>query len=260
MRIVSLAPSNTEILFALGVGEQVVGVTAFCDYPQEVKTLPKVGGWTTANSHKILALKPDLVITSTFLQQEAPQRFRNYPFKLLHVDPKDLNSVFESFLTIGKAVKRQHQARTLVKKMHQELKKPTRTTPSPTSHNLNREPRIYIEEWHQPPMVSGNWVPELVVLASADYFPIKPSQPSRAVTDEEINAFNPEIILLSLCGFGKRPTADIVTKRKAWKSIYAVKNNRVYVVDDSYFNRPGPRLIKGLEQLGDIIHLYHTRQ
>lgn len=246
MRIVSLAPSNTEILFALGVGSQIVGVTAFCDYPEKAKKLPQVGGWTTANIHKVLELKPDLVITSTFLQKDAPERFKDLPFKLLHVDPQDLASVYDSFVQIGEAVGRKRQAKALLT----DMKKSILNIPKIPN---NSKPRIYIEEWHKPPMVSGNWVPELVEIAGGKYFPIKPGEPSREVTLEEIQAFNPEIIILSLCGFGKRPSQEIITKREDWENLAAVRNNQVYVVDDSLFNRPSLRLTEGIDLLKEII-------
>lgn len=246
MRIVSLAPSNTEILFALGAGDCVVGATVFCDYPQEVKTLAKVGGWTTANTQMILALKPDLVITSTFLQKEASSRFKNLPFSHLHVDPKTMATVFESILQIGEVVERKKRAQRLVDKMKREMHLLQKK-------NTRKQPRIYIEEWHQPPMVSGNWVPEMVTIAGGKYFPIQPGSPSRAVSEKEVQAFDPEIILLSLCGFGGRPSKEIITRRKGWENLSAVKNDRVYVVDDSFFNRPGPRLVLGIKMLSKLI-------
>ena len=246
MRIVSLAPSNTEILFALGVGNQLAGVTAFCDYPKEAKLLSKVGGWTTASTDKILALKPDLVITSTFLQKEASDRFKNLPFTHLHVDPKTIATVFESISQIGEVVGKKKEAKRIVGHMEKAIS-------TIQQHHGSLRSRVYIEEWHQPPMVSGNWVPEMVAIAGGDYFPIQPGTPSRKVSGKEIKKFDPTIILLSLCGFGTRPSKEIVTKRKRWENLSAVKNNQVCVVDDSLFNRPGPRLILGIQLLSKLI-------
>lgn len=257
MRIVSLAPSNTEILFALGVGDQVVGVTAFCDYPDEAKKLPKVGGWTTANVATVARLKPDLVITSTFLQKEAVKKFQDCPFKVLHVDPRDLKSIYASFVQISEAVDRKKEAVQSFKRLNHQIEKIRRTALKRLTNKAKIRPRVYIEEWHQPPMVSGNWVPELVKIAGGEYFPIKAGSPSRAVTIEEIQAFNPAIIFISLCGFGERPKKELVTKRPRWEKLAAVMNNRVYVINDSFLNRPGPRLIEGLKILTKIIKTPH---
>jgi len=109
----------------------------------------------------------------------------------------------------------------------------------------NRRPRVYCEEWNKPPSVSGNWVPELMADAGAHYFPIRAGDLSRPVSPEEITAFNPEIVILSICGAGLDQDPDEILNRPGWEGIQAVQDRSVYVLDDSLLNCPGPGLLEG---------------
>ena len=251
MRIVSLAPSNTEILYALGVGRDIVAVTAFCNYPESAKKKPKTGGWTSTQVLTVKKFNPDIVFTSTFLQDHIVKELNGNNIKVVHVDPKTLDDVFKSIQTIGKAIGKENLAKQLIYKIKTEIKSLQQYYFDRVGRNRKR---VYIEEWHEPPMVSGNWVPGIVKLAGGKYDLIREGEISRKITLEEIKKYDPEIIILSLCGYGFRPSPDIISKRKGWEQISAVKNKKVYVFDDDYLNRPGPRLVLGLKQLVKIIH------
>lgn len=251
MRIVSLAPSNTEILYALGAGDQIVAVTNHCDYPKQAQKKPKVGGWARIDDKLVRGFKPDLVLTSTVVQHTAPLRYKSYGLNILHVDPRTLDEVFESWVTIGKAVGREEQAQRIVahtKKKIRNLELEMR--------NLRYRPRLYCEEWHKPPMVSGNWVTDLAKLAGAQYTLVKKGQISRMVTTEEIQSYDPEIIVVNICGAGKKAKRWVITRRQGWENISAVKHGQVWVVDDSLLNRPGPRLFQGLSFLTRLVSRY----
>jgi len=120
---------------------------------------------------------------------------------------------------------------------------------------LNKNPRVYIEEWHKPPTVSGNWVPSLVKIAGGDYSLIKAGVHSKEVTKEQIQKYDPEIIVISICGMADKVPKEWITKREGWENLSAIKNKKVYVFDDSWLNRPGPRLTIGLENLAEVIHM-----
>ena len=246
MRIISAAPSNTEILYAIGAGSDIVGVTAFCNYPKEAKDKAKIGGWTTANITHIKKLRPDIVITSTFLQDKIAETVTKNGFKVLHVNPKTLNDVVESIVTIGRAVNKEKKAIQLVKNMKNSLGK--------LKVRKRRKVRIYIEEWHAPAMVSGNWVPKLIEMAGGTAL-INEGEISRKVSLLEIVKFNPQIIILSLCGFGSRPSTGIIYSRKNWEAVDAVAKKHVFVINDDFLNRPGPRLVLGLKYLVGISNL-----
>ena len=115
------------------------------------------------------------------------------------------------------------------------------------------KPRIYVEEWHKPPTVSGNWVPTLVKMAGGDYGLIKAGVHSKEITTEQIQNYDPEMIIISICGMNDKVPKEWVTKRSGWENLSAVKNNKVYVFDDSWLNRPGPRLVVGLKNLAKVI-------
>jgi len=242
-KIISLAPSNTEILYALGLGKNILATTRFCDYPADAKKKIRVGGWIDVDLPHVKKLKADLVLTSTFVQDKVVQEAKKYNINIVHVDPKNLEKVYESIAVIGELTYRQKEAQWLVEKMKKafaELQK--KVIPG-------REPRVYVEEWHQPPHVSGNWVPELVRMAGGEYKLSASGEVSKPITVKEVEKYDPEIIILSLCGFGSRAKAEMVLNRPGWENIEAVKKKRVYVIDDSLLNRPGPRLVEGLKFL-----------
>lgn len=247
LRIVSLAPSNTEILYALGAGDQVAGVTTFCDYPPEAKARTKVGGWVNVDYDAVRSINPDLVVTSTFVQEKVAEKCREMGFNVLHLDPKDLSEVFESIAKIGEVTEKQTGAELIVRKMKSKIEEVKNLT-----RNSKMFPRVYAEEWHKPPFVCGNWIPELIEAAGG--VSLISGGKSREVTTEEIQKFDPHYMIVTWCGFKDKAQAETVKFREGWENVYAVKNDRVFVFDDSYLNRPGPRIVEGLEMLARIIH------
>jgi len=245
MRLVSLSPSVTEIIFALGAGNDIVANTAYCDFPETSNKIPKVGSWIYINDEAVKKFQPDLVITSTVVQQNAEKRYRD--FNHLHLDPRSLADIYESIILLGKTINKEAEAKELVSQLKTEAdqirKRATKTTP-----------RVYIEEWFKPPMASGNWVPDIVELAGGKYFPgIKKEEISRKVSDEEIIAFDPEVIFVSYCGYKDKSDPKMVLERKGWQNIAAIKAGRVHVLNDDLLNRPGPRILESAKAIGDYL-------
>lgn len=243
MKIVSLAPSNTEILFALGLQSHIVGVTAYCDFPKAAKTKLQVGSWINPKADEIKKLQPDIVITSTIVQEKIAQNLRELGLPILHVNPTTLASIYESIVIIGEATGKKQAAQHLITKIKSAI------TFARIVQNKKIKPKVYIEEWHRPPFVSGNWVPELVALAGGRYDLIKAGQLSREVTTGEVAVYDPDVMILSICGFGKNVSKDLITKRKGWEHLAAVKNKNVFVINDTYLNRPGPRIYQAVARL-----------
>lgn len=241
MRIVSLAPSNTEILFELGAGDQVVGTTTLCDFPQEAVEKPSVGGWTNPRVDRLEELEPDLVIASDDLQDGAVERVREAGYEVLQVKPHSLEEVFESIREIGEKIDREEEADEIVQEMESGLEE----------IELEDSPRIYCEEWMNPPMVSGNWIPGLIQRIGGEYF-IEEGR-SRKFDIEKLTEFDPEYIFLNVCGAGENLSTEEITKRDEWQELAAVENKDVYVVDDALLNRPGPRLVEGAKRITEII-------
>lgn len=241
MNIVSLAPSNTEILFELGAGDQVTGTTSLCDFPDEAVEKPSVGGWTNPRVDRLEELEPDLVIASDDLQDGAVERVREAGFEVLQVKPHSLDEVFESIKEIGERIDKQEEADHLVNQMKSELKE----------INLENSPRIYCEEWMDPPMVSGNWIPGLIRRIGGEYF-VEEGR-SRKFDLEDLKKFDPEYIFLNVCGAGNNLSPDEIMKRDEWQEITAVKNEDVYVMDDALLNRPAPRLVEAAKKIAEKI-------
>lgn len=245
MRIISLSPSVTEILFAIGAGDEIIANTAYCDYPGDAKKIPKLGSFMYINDEKIKALQPDLVITSTVVQNKAKERYKN--FKHIHLDPRSLDDIYANILLLGKETNHVLEAGQVVQSMKTQSKKLT-------SKVLYLTSKIYIEEWFDPPMASGNWVPDIVALAGGIYFPgIKKGDISRAVTDDEIRAFNPDCIFVSYCGYKDKSDPKKIIDRPNWQAINAVKNKYVFVLNDDLLNRPGPRVLDAAFEIQKIL-------
>jgi iron complex transport system substrate-binding protein len=244
MKIISLAPSNTEIVFAIGAGDQVIARTAYCDYPKEALKIPKVGDWVNPDLDEIKRLNPDLILTSTVVQEKLAEKLITEGLPVTHFDPRTLNGVFDSIHQIGELVMKREGAEQLIRNMEDEFHALMNTIEK-------KKPRLYIEEWHDPPFASGNWVPKLATIAGAEYGLVEEGELSKEVSFEEIKAFDPDIIVLSICGVKSSP--ELVYRRKEWSDIKAVKSGNVHAFDDSLLNRPGPRLVEGAKQLKKII-------
>jgi iron complex transport system substrate-binding protein len=247
-RIISLAPSNTEILYALGADDRLLACTRYCDFPEDAKKKPKIGGWLDINDELVKKYNPDVLLTSTFVQNKITQKYRKSGMNIVALMPTTLNGVFGSIIKIGKLVDKEKEAAKLIGSMKHKFNK------IQAEMKTKNKPRVYVEEWHKPPTVSGNWVPTLVKMAGGHYGLIKAGVHSKEITTEQMQDYNPEVIVISICGMADKAPKEWVTKRKGWENLSVVNNNKVYVFDDSWLNRPGPRLVTGLQKLAEVIH------
>ncbi|HLC60019.1 MAG TPA: cobalamin-binding protein [Candidatus Nanoarchaeia archaeon] len=258
-KIVSLAPSNTEIIYALGAQDKLVACTRYCDFPEEAKKKPRIGGWLDINDKLVKSYNPDLILTSTFVQDKITLRYKKSKMNIVALMPTTLNGVFDSIIKIGKLVEKENEANELVYSMKNKFyeieNKAKNYKKQKSIKNKSKiiKPKIYIEEWHKPPTVSGNWVPDLVKIAGGKYDLIKSGVHSKEITTEQIQKYNPEIIIISICGMADKVPKEWITKRKGWGNLNAIKNNKIFVFDDSLLNRPGPRLATGAENLVEVI-------
>lgn len=241
MRIISLAPSNTEIIFRLGGGDRLVATTSLCDHPEGATDLPSVGGWTDLDVDKVAELAPDIALASDELQDEVVDDLRGAGVEVKQFKPRTVEQVFSSIRDIGELLDRKSEAENLVEEMRKKM----------ASVDIGGK-RVYCEEWSDPPMVSGNWVPGLFQRIGGCY-PIAEGERSRKIGEEEIREFDPEYIFVNVCGAGENASEDRITDRDGWKTLDAVRNGDVYVIDDSFLNRPGPRLIEGVKEVAGTI-------
>lgn len=242
MEIVSLAPSNTEILYSLGAGNTVKATTSLCDHPGKARRKKSIGGWSEGiKVEKVVEMDPDLALASDSLQDEVVEQLEKRGVEVLQVKPTTLEEVFESFTEIGQVVGRETEAEQLERQMRREIEE------------LEAEARIYCEEWMEPPMVSGNWIPGLVTRMEGKYL-VEEGERSREFKLDRLKDFDPEYIFLNVCGAGKNIGAHEVLERPNWQDITAVQNKDVYVIDDAFLNRPGPRLVEGAKKMAEKIN------
>ncbi len=251
MNIISLSPSTTEILFALDAHHMIVGNTYFCDYPLAAKKIPKVGSWTDIRFETIAQLHPDIIFTSTVVQQRLKEQLESYGYNVMHFDPRSLNDIYTSMREIGGLIGYDRQSQKLIDKMksQEELLRKTKVT---------HIPRIYIEEWYNPPMMSGNWVPDIVKIAGGTYGLIQKHDISRVVNLQEITQYDPDIIFISYCGFRQNSPTSYITTRKQWSTLRAVTEGKIYALDDTFLNRPGPRILNAAFQIQKVIRKIYT--
>ncbi len=238
MRVLSLAPSNTEIVYKLGCEDKLIGTTSLCNYPEEALEKPSIGGWSKGvKTGKIKELNPDLILCSDSLQDKVSHRLRGEGFEILQVKPQTLEQVYNSIRRIGNALNKDLEAEKVVQEMKNEI----------NSISINQE-KIYCEEWLEPPHFSGNWVPGLIEKINGRYF-VKEGVRSSKFDFQKLEEFNPDHIFLSICGAGENISRDEIFQRDGWSSLDAVRNNEVYVMDDSLLNRPTPRLVEAAKQI-----------
>lgn len=253
MKIISLAPSNTEILYALGVGDMLVGRTNQCDYPLEAGLVQSVGNWVNnANTQPrfdfLDELQPDVVMTSMYEVPELVDACKQRGITLLHVNPQTIDGIYKSILQIGKCVGEQEAALEIIRTMKSKLD----SIAQESKIAITEPKRVYCEEWHTPPTVSANWVPELTAIAGGIALG-RAGVYSYEITSDLIMKFDPHLIIGHWCGFGSKTRLNVITQRSGWNSLLAVKNRHVYSVDDSLLNRPGPRIWQGAEAILNLL-------
>lgn len=248
-RIVSCSPAHSEIICLLGKQDLIVGKTAYCDFPKDLlKEKPIIGSWIKLDFELIEKLKPDIVITNNIVQEKIAVKLKESGFNVYHSDPVTLNQIYLDILEIGKITGAKKEAEELVVKIKKDLDKIEKDSPVKTT-----KPKVYIEEWHDPPTISGNWIPELVQIAGGDYKLIDPGKRSKPISIDKLFEYNPDKIIISWCGFGERVDLIQVLNRSGWDLLSAIKNKEVSVIDDSLLNRPGPRIVKGTRKIQEIL-------
>ncbi len=286
MRIASLLPSATEILFALGLDREIVGVSHECDFPLQARTKPVVihsriphdaspaetdrlvseymhrGESLYAVDAEVLeALAPDLIITQDLCHvcaaspddlAAALARFERRP-EVLCLNPQDLGDVWRDILWVGEESCRGPQAETLLKQIGARLGTLKQQVPLGADR-----PRVAFLEWLQPIYVSGHWVPEMIQLAGGEDVFGRLRTPSFRVSVRDVVEAAPEILLVAPCGYTAERAHDeycSIDFPEQWNAVPAVHNGRVYALEaNSYFSRSGPRLVSGIEALAKLFH------
>lgn len=252
LRIVSLAPATTEILFALGLDEQIVGVTTFCNYPEGVSSKQKVGTFSAPNLEVILSLKPDLIFCTALEQSPIAEKLRQLGLDTYISDPSNMNELFQSIREIGSLTHREKDADVLiarmdsiVKQIEEKLKKTT----------LKSRPRVLIEIYNAPLMVAGkgSFVDDLIRLAGGINIAFDTKRGYSNFSPEQVIRRNPEHIFLAY--MLQSGQSGLVKDRLGWSNIRAVKNRQVHNdIEPDLLLRPGPRCVEGLIKIFEKLY------
>ena len=247
-RVVSLAPNLTEIVYAVGAGDRLVGNTTFCNYPPEAKSVAKVGDTLQPSIERILALRPQLVLVSTASQLEAfTTQLNEQQIAVYITDPRDLEGVFHSILNVGDLLNESVGAAELVKQLRARTEAVERAV-------SGRPPlSVFFQLSGQPLYTAGktSFVTNLIERARGRSVTADVNEAWPRLSDEAALASRPEAIIMLSGAMGATPNAQVAS---ALRNSPAVKNGRVYVIDGDLLTRPGPRLVDGLEQIARALH------
>ncbi|HOK62373.1 MAG TPA: cobalamin-binding protein [Soehngenia sp.] len=246
-KIVSLAPSHTEILFAIGAGEKVVGVTTADDYPEEVKDIEKVGGFDGWNLEMILALEPDLVINYGQGNEEDNKRLEEAGIVVASFMPETIEGVFDTIEKIGVLTGCSEKANEVVADM-----KSQRDEIVAKVKDLGTK-RVFYEVYNDPLMSAGpgSFIDELITLAGGENIAKDADNPYPQYDVEKLIEKNPEVYLIPN---DSTTTLETLKERPGFENIDAIKNSQVYFLDANIVSRPGPRIIEGLKEIAKAIH------
>lgn len=246
-RIIALSPSLTENLFAVGAGRQVVGVSAYSDYPPEAATLPVVSDAVQVNLERVLSLEPDLVLADLQVVQAHAERLEALGIPVFAVNVPNLEALFDTLLLLGRVTGHEATARELVAVLRARVAAVlarTRAIPE------EGRPLVFVEVWHEPLMTAGpgSFIDELVTLAGGRNLAHDAPNPWPTYSVETVLARNPDVILLT------NRYRDEVLARPAWQGVRAIQTGRVHEVEPDWLTITGPRLVDGLETLAGLFH------
>lgn len=249
-RIVCLTAESAEILYALGAGDRVVGVSGYTVEPPEARKKPKVGAYTTVNVERVSVLKPDLVVAYSDLQAEITATLVRRGMTVLHLNHRDFGGMYETIDLLGRVVGASRAAEALVGRIRGECADVVET-----AAGLPRRPRVYFEEWDEPMIAGIGWVSEAVAMAGGDDVFVDRhragSAKDRVVSGEDVRSRNPDIVFASWCG--KKVRVDRIMSRPGWREVGAVRNGHVYEIKSAHILQPGPSVLTGMRRMSNLI-------
>lgn len=291
MRILSLLPSATEIVYLLGLEDCLVGISHECDYPPEVRTKPVISASSLASSFRsnevheavkrhshsshslyridenlLRQLNPDVILTQELCnvcaisagQVRETARILAGPCRVISLEPHDLRQILDTILIVGEETGQEDKAKAVLLDLERRVERIGSVTCS-----VRTRPTVCCMEWMDPIMAGGHWVPEMVQLAGGQDHLGQPGEKSVPIDWDRVINYRPDVLIIMPCGYKIRRTLteiDRLASRPGWFDLPAVRAGQVYIVDSpAYFSRPGPRIVTGLEILAQILHpeLFH---
>jgi iron complex transport system substrate-binding protein len=246
-RVVSIAPANTEIAFALGAGDKVVGDTTYCDYPEQAKAIDKIGDFSNPSMEKIVALEPDLVLVTGGIQKNLPAKLEKLGIAVYSADPTNLEALYSDLQEMGDLMGVSENATKLVDDMQTQVDAVSKKVEGAET------PKTFLEIYGKPLMTAGTgtFIDDLINKAGGVNV--------GATAGEGFPEFNAEKLIeedpaVYVAVKGSQSDPGAIAARPGYSQLTAVTNGAVYVIDDNLVTRPGPRLVLGLQQLAQMIH------
>ncbi|WDQ35025.1 ABC transporter substrate-binding protein [Paenibacillus marchantiae] len=250
-KIVSVSPAETESLFALGLDEQIVGVSDYDDYPEAATKKPKMGGITKPNEESIIAAEADIVFTGISMSKESVKKLRDLGITIFKTDPKSVDDVMNNIETFGKITDHQEKAQEITTQMKQDV---ADVTEAVKAVKPEEKKKVYVEFSPGWTVGKGEFMDELITLAGGNNVASDLTGWNQ-INEENIIASNPDVILYANDVVEDNKTLDqIIKARSGWDQITAVKNDAVIGLDANLLSRPGPRVTQGLKEVAKAIY------
>lgn len=252
-RIVSTSTSDTEILFALGLGDKIYGVSDFDNYPEEAKDKPKMGGVVEPNVEAILEQEPDLVVTGNSISEEAAQNIRDLGITLYQTDPKNMEEVFDVIRETGLITNRQKEAEDVIEEMQSIIDHVKETVAEVAEEDKKK---VYIEYNPGWTVGKGEFMHELIELAGG----INVAGDTEGwieVNEEKIIEENPDVIIYAADLVDEetgKQLGELIKERDGWEEITAIEENQMVPIDEDIMSRNGPRIVEALQQIAEGIY------
>ena len=253
-KIISLAPSNTEILYALGLEDRLVGVTEYCDYPEAAKQKPEIGGYSTVDIERVVDAEPDLIFATNIHKDEIIPRLEGLGLTVVTLDPASVEEVVAAVDLMGRVIGEEEAASHLTTEMEGRVKAITDKTATLAGEE---RPRVFYVLWHDPLMTVGKVtrIHELINMAGGINIAGDLDEEYPKISMEAVIMANPQVIIAgSGHGSGQDVPVRFALTESRLAEVEARLDNRVYEIDSDLTSRPGPRIVEGLEQLAAYIH------
>ena len=253
-RIVSLAPSITESLYAIGAGDLLVGRTEFCDYPEEASALPTIGGFSSSSIsvEAITDLEPDLVIGGSTYQADLIDALESAGIQVIILEPNSLEEIMDSLQTLGDITGHSAEASSLLDEMQTRIDAVTQVV-----ETIPEEERVsvFYEVWNDPYMTTTNqtFIGELINMAGGVNIFADLGEDYPSISSEEVIEKDPQVIL-GPSNHGDQLTSEIIAEREGWSDLSAVQNGRIYIIDGNIVSRAGPRVVDALEAIAQALY------
>lgn len=244
------------------MADHIVACTHMCPVPKAQRAAMAVGSFSLLREEKLQKTNPDIVITATLVQAGGAKRLAAAGYTVIHLHPLRIEDIAQDYIRLG-SVTHQHTAARRIRDMFLQ------TIEAYRNERYRRSVRVYMEEWHKPPYVSGNWVPDIVELSGGMPVLSIAGQPSRLVLPGEVEAEDPDIIIQHVCLPPLLPDStkhqrfirtkhresmrQEILQRPAWKKVTAVRRQQVYTIEDSYLNMPTTNVLKGITKVQTIL-------